>query len=378
MALDSLRGLAAVLVVLLHMGGTGPILSTAFVRNGWLAVDFFFVLSGFVLASAYARPLAGTFSLSRFMILRLGRIYPVHAAVLLVLLAYELALATGAAAIGVDRQAFTYPQQSWEWFWKTALLIQAWFPDAPSAWNAQSWSISVELWLYVGLALVMRLAGMRGLYWIVGAGLAAIAVLISGFDEFVEPLSWEMLHGIAGFGIGVGAWRMHERLRQPLGKLEGHWLSLAEIITSTAAIAFVSSYARAVDYLPVLLVFAALVLVFAQDRGLVSRLLARRPFVALGILSYSLYMVHFPIIRRRDAFARFLGFDTVPAEVAQQPDVIVAAPWVVDLFGFAMLGLALLAAHVCWRVVEDPARRWSRRKAEKWGQAGPEGLAPTF
>lgn len=377
-ALDSLRGMAALLVVLLHLDGTGPILSSAFVRNGWLAVDFFFVLSGFVLAMAYARPVAGTFPISRFMILRLGRIYPVHAAVLLALLAYELALAAGAQALGVERPAFADPQHSWEWFLMTALLVQAWFPDAPPAWNAQSWSISVELWLYFGLALVMRLAGIRGIYWILAASLAAIAIVVSGFEDHFAPLTWEMTRGIAGFGIGVGTWRLYELLRVPLASAPDWLFSVAEAIAAVAVILAIVHLAEGADFLPLVLCFAVLVLVFAADRGLLSRALAARPFVALGVLSYSLYMVQYPIIRRRDIVADIMGFETVAAGDPNQPARIVAQPWVADLFGFLMAGLALIAAYLCWRLVEDPARNWSRKKAASWGERAREDVAPAF
>jgi peptidoglycan/LPS O-acetylase OafA/YrhL len=61
-----------------------------FFVHAWLFVDFFFVLSGFVIAASYGERLVKGFGVERFMLLRLGRLYPVHIVVLAVYVAYEL------------------------------------------------------------------------------------------------------------------------------------------------------------------------------------------------------------------------------------------------------------------------------------------------
>ena len=80
-ALDSLRGVAALGVAAYHIHGDGLLFNSALVRGGWLWVDFFFVLSGFVIAASYDERLAQGFAVGRFMVLWLGRIYPLHIAV---------------------------------------------------------------------------------------------------------------------------------------------------------------------------------------------------------------------------------------------------------------------------------------------------------
>ena len=81
-ALDSLRGLCALAVVLFHFRTDGVLTNLAPIRRGWMFVDFFFVLSGFVLAHAYFGRIGRQVAPLRFLGLRLGRIYPLHAAVL--------------------------------------------------------------------------------------------------------------------------------------------------------------------------------------------------------------------------------------------------------------------------------------------------------
>ncbi|MGI8944324.1 MAG: acyltransferase family protein [Qipengyuania sp.] len=77
--LDSLRGIVACLVVLYHCPDSGLIAANPFVLNSWVFVEFFFGLSGFVISSAYFDKLGQGYSLRRFMLLRLGRLFPLHA-----------------------------------------------------------------------------------------------------------------------------------------------------------------------------------------------------------------------------------------------------------------------------------------------------------
>ena len=86
--LESLRGIAACAVILFHSSfnfGSEPI---SFVKNSYLFVDFFFILSGFVMSYAYKNKIAQGLSFSNYILLRLGRIYPLHLFMLLVFIPY--------------------------------------------------------------------------------------------------------------------------------------------------------------------------------------------------------------------------------------------------------------------------------------------------
>src|SRR5216683_6021851 len=82
-ALDSLRGICASIVAFFHVDGDAFIKTIPVVANGFLFVDFFFVLSGFVIAASYGRKIVDGYSIGKFMFLRLGRLYPLHAFMLL-------------------------------------------------------------------------------------------------------------------------------------------------------------------------------------------------------------------------------------------------------------------------------------------------------
>src|SRR3979409_173570 len=96
-ALDSWRGIAACLVALFHFEAYSHLVyshlnGAPFLRNSWLFVDFFFVLSGFVIAANYQQRLREGFGVGRFLLLRLGRLYPLHLFMLAAAVAVKLAL----------------------------------------------------------------------------------------------------------------------------------------------------------------------------------------------------------------------------------------------------------------------------------------------
>ena len=90
-ALDSWRGLCACMVALFHFNVFSHIQHAGIVRNAYLFVDFFFVLSGFVIAANYQARLMDGFGAGRFLFLRLGRIYPLHLVTMLLFIPIDIA-----------------------------------------------------------------------------------------------------------------------------------------------------------------------------------------------------------------------------------------------------------------------------------------------
>src|SRR5467141_5130938 len=93
--LDSWRGIAACLVALFHLEAYSHLVHShlhgvPFLSNSWLFVDFFFVLSGFVIAANYQQRLLDGFGVGRFLFLRLGRLYPLHFTMLALFIGCEL------------------------------------------------------------------------------------------------------------------------------------------------------------------------------------------------------------------------------------------------------------------------------------------------
>ena len=171
-SLDSLRGVCASMVVLMHFKTTGWISYNPTVRYGYLFVDFFFVLSGFVIAASYGDKLAKGFSITKFVALRFGRLYPLHVAVLAAFLVTHLAISWFAPNLAHGQEApDSYSAAS---FFASLTMTQPFFGRDTTFWNAPAWSIAAEFWTYVIFALLFRSAKR----WVVPFALCAS--LISG------------------------------------------------------------------------------------------------------------------------------------------------------------------------------------------------------
>ncbi len=375
-ALDSWRGLAALGVAAFHIEGGGPLFETRPVIAMNAFVDFFFVLSGFVLAAAYGERLAQGFPLGRFALLRLGRVYPLHLVMVLAYVAIELVFLIAGQAGWALREPFT-GVRSPQVLVSSLLLIGPWHVPPLQNYNAASWSIEVEVWLYLALALALRWGGRIGWWLLPAAAIVALAALAvpHGYVWMSKPL----LRGLAGFGLGVGLWRM--RSRWPAAGP-----ALSPGASGAAELACVALMVAVLTWLPdgrwVLavrdLTFVLVVLVFAAERGIVSRLLQTRPFVRLGVLSYSLYMVHGLVLGRLADGLRWVGYGKLVPAGDRYFRAIDAAPWTASLIGCLMLLGCLPVAWLAWRLVENPARQWSRRQAARWGAGKAETAAPTI
>jgi peptidoglycan/LPS O-acetylase OafA/YrhL len=175
-ALDALRFAAALLIMLYHFGSESPIklyrLNEVFAR-GYLATDFFLMLSGYVLGRAYGPALlAGKVGAGRFWLRRASRIWPAH---LIVLVAFGLYIVIG-LQLGATPNPARFSAQS---FLQQAVLIHAWAPLPPAeGWNLPTWSLSALLVCYAAFPWMWRgLSRVRpaGLIPIIGLGVVALA-----------------------------------------------------------------------------------------------------------------------------------------------------------------------------------------------------------
>lgn len=352
--LDALRGICALLVALYHFNSNGYIAQLPMVRNGWLFVDYFFVLSGFVIAHSYGARLADrTVSVGRFMGLRLGRIYPLHIAVLLAFVALELVLVGFGDSLSryVSREAFS-GSRNWEALLQSVLLFQSFGISGGEGWNVPAWSIAAEIWTYLLFAVIF-LAGRRTML-VIAAALALICVvwLISYSADLHVTVNGGILRCIYGFGVGVLTYHAFRRF----GGIGG---SIWELIALTATIAFVSVAELKLTFVAPL-VFGVMIFVLASQRGVVARVLSMRGFQLLGLVSYSLYMVHVFLQGRVGELLQL----TKVAEISVNErgvTLLQSPPLVSDIITLAMIALLVLASFISYHLVEKPGRDLSRK-----------------
>jgi peptidoglycan/LPS O-acetylase OafA/YrhL len=277
-SLTALRGIAALMVLGYHsanllFGGFEHVPPP--MSHGNLAVDLFFLLSGFILMHVHQREFADGVrwaNVKSFLRARFARTYPVHLAVLLVLV--PLYSARPNAGLG---------------FVHSLLLTQGVWLDAPT-WNVPAWSISAEWHAYLLFPfLVMPWQG-RSLR-VVGAVLllcvATVGVLAMTADGNVGTIYYGpavLLRVLPEFIAGMGIYRVYQNglLRS---RLSG---DAALAIAATAVIAL--ALFNGTD-IAVIAALAVVLLACAHNQGIASRVLTHRVPMYLGRISYSLYMV---------------------------------------------------------------------------------------
>src|SRR6267143_1258388 len=197
--LDSWRGIAACLVALFHLDAYSHLYGVPFLRNSWLFVDFFFVLSGFVIAANYQQRLLDGFGVGRFLLLRLGRLYPLHFAMLMLFIAWELLRVLRRILIPATLWSlnpiapFSTPQQAPDTVLANLLLVQSLHLYDFLTWNIPSWSISTEFYTYVVFAVC--LVGLRKHAWI------ALLLALIGGPVLIAALSDHYMNTHYDWGI---------------------------------------------------------------------------------------------------------------------------------------------------------------------------------
>ncbi len=359
------------MVALFHFNATTPAHQTALLANAWLFVDFFFVLSGFVIAANYADRLAGGFGRGRFMVLRLGRLYPLHFVLLVAFVASEAVLAVAGQMLGGSGRS-TFTGQTDPWAIVTNLfLVQGIGFHEGLTWNGVAWSISTEMFAYLAFA-VLAVAFPRRLHWAM-LGLIAVSlpfVLPEAFRPAGTRRFVELARCLYGFGVGVllnmaFAWLV---ARGAPSRLSNTGYSVLELVSAGLAIAFVSTAGSLPVHLLAPLAFAPAVMVFAFDQGWISQMLKHRWFVLLGTLSYSIYMIH-PFVQSRIllpltlAAQKVTGFSLVALDRTREPALFVwgGQPLLGTLLTLAMLAVLLVASLATYRWIEAPGRAATRR-----------------
>jgi peptidoglycan/LPS O-acetylase OafA/YrhL len=322
--IDGLRAIAVLAVVGFHA-------DVPFLTGGFAGVDIFFVISGFLIAGVVAeRQAQGDFSLGWFWERRIRRIFPALMAVLVAtsILAWILLLPRDLSEY-VQSMGAALLSLSNVWFWEHS----GYFADADKTRPLlHTWSLAVEEQFYLVFPVIMLLAA-RYAPGRVKTLLGVLAALSLGFGvwqagkhpdaAFYLPFSraWELLAGVL-----LALWK--PVLPTPALRHGAGILGAALIAATCLLFTKDTPWPGAAALLPVL----GAVLIIAGEGGIVGRLLALKPMVWFGLISYSLYLWHWPLL----TFQHFL----IPGAWASAVTVLIS------------IGLAALSL----RFVERPFR----------------------
>jgi len=350
--LTSLRFIAAIWVLLYHFKdhlslGLGRI---GLIADGYLGVDLFFILSGFILAHVYLDEVETRgFNFHGFLQNRLARIYPMHLATLAVMLALFAAASLLGVAVG-EPDAFKLRDIP-----AHLALVHAWGVTQSVGWNFPSWSISAEWGAYLLFPLIAMLVLRAQKYtaWMLGAALAlclanfvaldnlhfAFANVGRAFEEMTAQIG--MLRIVPSFMLGVALYVFGRKHAAPawaawpitLGSL--YFVILVATLQLWDALAWFG--------------LAGLIYGLAETaRHTVDAPVAGSRFVFLGAASYALYMTHLPV-------------DIVWFHTLEKFGVTEQAPWALRLLAvFGVFGACVLVSAFAYLWLEEPARKWVR------------------
>jgi peptidoglycan/LPS O-acetylase OafA/YrhL len=161
--LESIRGLAALLVVFFHIPKWNTLLDIGIINNGYLMVELFFVLSGYVIHTAYAHKITNKNDLFRFQFLRFGRLYPVHFVFLVAFIFIEIAKYIAQSKLGITSLGVQpFEKNNLTAFIQQLFLIQAIGPTGnTTTFNGPAWSISVEFYTYLIFGICVLFASKK-------------------------------------------------------------------------------------------------------------------------------------------------------------------------------------------------------------------------
>jgi peptidoglycan/LPS O-acetylase OafA/YrhL len=285
--LDSWRGLAALFVACFPFTTIWSLDGGGFINHSWIFVDFFFVLSGFVIAHSYSARLASAAGIFDFVLRRIGRLWPLHMLMLCLLAALQLA-----KLILNPVGALPDASHGMLGFLSASLFLHS-TPVWPSiSLNGPSWSISAEFWSYLLFAGIVFVAASRGLTMALFAvWVGALVLLLIGPARLETYAEFAVVRCLYGFLAGALTYQLWRRLRDKamFGGRVAHVLEIA-VVMSTGL--FVVLWANTGYQFLAPFAFALGIFVFAFERGAVSAVLQFRPFLIIGDLSYSIYMTH--------------------------------------------------------------------------------------
>lgn len=318
------------------------------------------------------------------MALRLGRVYPLHFFMLcLFALAETAKFLIGPTALS-QKIPWHSPNGPSELLASVGLVHV--FGNKEMGWNAPSWSIAAEVWVYFLVAILLSYLGIRSRKLLIPIIIGSLLVLLVQGEPYLDrTVGTAIFRCLAGFALGMFSFDIYLKIKD--------WqISVPTLLEFTAILAVISFVSVCRPDNPFIIlapfVFAMAVIVFAREGGGVSRLL-KKPFpMLLGTLSYSIYMVHTMVEARMidvlNVLAKKINLPLASISPhAGQPMVKMLgrpdSPLIADAMSIVVLAAIILASLFTYRFVELPCRDFVRHlvgrqgKAVKDGQAGSAG-----
>ena len=300
-ALTGLRAFAACNLVFFHFSNPqwfGPF--APIVDNGYTAVSFFLLLSGFILSYNYsARAQRGELVHWKFWVARLSRLYPI----------YVFALILSLGMLHGEWQARSHGG-FYAGLLLTPLLLQGWSPSLATFWNTPAWTMSTEAFFYLVFPFVVRwrrpqtnagTVALLGFFWVCGLTLPLLYMhfhpdgdphpgrYTEGF--WIRALKFSPPPHLPSFLFGMALADLDGRIRRT------GWPRLLLGIGGVGGLYTILRFGAHIPYVlmhdGLLMPLFGLAILGLAGENLLARFFGFAPFVALGQASYCLYILHF-------------------------------------------------------------------------------------
>lgn len=361
LSLESLRGIAAIFVALHHFKVDNHYNNNLSISAG-LLVDFFFVLSGFVIYLSYNNRINKFSDIIVFQKKRFLRLYPLHFVTLLFLLFIEFAKYVFEIKMGVIANVPAFEVNNASSFIANIFLLQNW-TVTNITFNGPSWSISAEFYTYLIFAVL--LFSIKGKKFTLPTTLVAIVLTLYFFmpGHMLETTNVSgPLRCLYSFAIGTLIANIYLNFNLN-GKIStGLPASILMVFSFVSVGMFGSNDPVILVHLPFLFGLTVLILVSTNSNTYINRILSNKVLVYFGTISYGIYMLHYGIFWVVVQTLRFVF--KVPTVVGKDGliGVELQSIWLGDAITLASFLIVILCSHFSYHYFE---KRFQNNTAKK-------------
>jgi peptidoglycan/LPS O-acetylase OafA/YrhL len=354
--LTPLRGVAALLVVLFHIQfwlkdlQAGLSDHTSFIARGYIWVDLFFILSGFILTHVYGKNFKkGTNKAPyiRFLQARFARIYPLY---FITLIAYLLLWKT-LGYLSIDYEAFHWPDRfTAESFVSNIFMTQSFGLHDFLSWNYPSWSVSAELVVYLFFPFVIVFSQKNISSFILITVVSSLFLYL-----YVEKGNIDFTYNMGvircSFEFLLGVYLYKNLFNREFFLLQRS--AAVPVFTFLSIVVLLHFPVEVVSDLIFLPLFMLLILALSKYRGDKLSFLNSRYVIGLGNISYSLYIWHFLVIE--------LSYLLLSPELMNRkewhPNILETGIFIITIL-ISLLAVSILS----YRFIEVPTRRYFKKR----------------
>lgn len=358
--LDFFRSLSALLVVLYHNPFANHLSAFSIVKYGDLCVDFFFVLSGFVIYHNYAERISSVGNFVRYLVARFARVYPLHLLTLMVFVGIEFLKYFVDVWFGMRSDPAPFTHSNGDALLANMFLLTAHGLSGDLTFNGPSWSISAEFTAYVVFGLLALGFGARsrwftwiGIVFVIG-GAATLWHLSS--DSAAYKLGW--IRCLIGFFCGVFVYQFRAVSKLKFNRTVVTCLQIAAVGLLISAMSLPTWLPLAHErHLVMDLVAAYFIWAFTVSPTVLADVTGKFGAGMFGKLSYGIYMWHMALIWGASQVATIIFKSPRVFDAASGKEVITVEKFAGDGMTLLLVLGTLLVAYVSFAYFEDPARK---------------------